>query len=591
MIKQTVSYGVWTINRHDDNKIEVLKNGQVCEKASPALREIAAELGYEIDPEWRTSQLGRNVFKAVENAANSSCSSTTASTPVEEKKTSATEQEPAPKKTISEDKNTQPIQEVSQNETISVFDVILQSEGENKLQVVKAVKEQLGIGLGEAKELVDAAPSTIAKGVDRSTAEKLKLELESVGAEVKINFVKSINVEDTEEIYSLCINNHIEALEWLCNKCCKKRTYYVINFKKLLQYSEDINRLINNLEKLGWSAEGFVTNHNALQVLANTIYTTKPDKISAFKILIEKKLLPYLIYNIDLDDMYETFRRCSKDYTSKSEDYGKVLYHLCWNEIYKNNNPKAAYILYGLYATSLYDLHIRHAYHPLLFNGMTRSSENEVYNAIRTFLADCMMRFAPKDSEIYLFGEKHLKYKDQEFNEHWSQYGQNEDQKKELEQSYKELEKRYKELEDKYQVCKDKYYEQYDKYSEQYLKHNEVVRKYNELVDQYNELVRTIKEERADYNKLVDRFQSTLESASSSSSSSSDDDTVRVRVNFTTDNKWWNAIRGGAQTISMPKSEYKSLLKGSMKARIAFVHDKFNVPSSYKVSDVSISLA
>ena len=42
MIKQTVSYGVWTINRHDDNKIEVLKNGQVCEKSTPALREIAA---------------------------------------------------------------------------------------------------------------------------------------------------------------------------------------------------------------------------------------------------------------------------------------------------------------------------------------------------------------------------------------------------------------------------------------------------------------------------------------------------------------------------------------------------------------------
>ena len=186
MIKQTVSYGVWTLNRHDDNKIEVLKNGQVCEKASPAYREIAAEIGFEIDPEWRTSQLGRNVFKAVENAANSSCSSTTASTPVEEKKTSATEQEPAPKKTISEDKNTQPIQEVSQNETISVFDVILQSEGENKLQVVKAVKEQLGIGLKEAKELVDAAPSTVVEGVDKSTAEKLKLELESVGAEVKI---------------------------------------------------------------------------------------------------------------------------------------------------------------------------------------------------------------------------------------------------------------------------------------------------------------------------------------------------------------------------------------------------------------------
>ena len=71
MIKQTVSYGVWTLNRHDDNKIEVLKNGQLCEKSTPALREIATELGYEIDPEWRTSQLGRNVLKAMQNAGES----------------------------------------------------------------------------------------------------------------------------------------------------------------------------------------------------------------------------------------------------------------------------------------------------------------------------------------------------------------------------------------------------------------------------------------------------------------------------------------------------------------------------------------
>ena len=462
MIKQTVNYGVWTLNRHDDNKIEVFKNGQVCEKASPAYREIAAEIGFEIDPEWRTSQLGRNVFKAVENAANSSCSSTTASTPVEEKKTSATEQEPAPKKTISEDKNTQPIQEVSQNETISVFDVILQSEGENKLQVVKAVKEQMDFGLKEAKDLVDAAPTTIAKGIDRSTAEKIKSKLESEGAEVKINFVKLVNVEDREEIYSLCINNHIEALEWLCNKCCESRVYGA-KFMMFINLKNDKDKLINNLEKLGWSDAGFVKNHNALQVLASTIYTTTTDKISAFKILIEKKLLPYLIYNIDLDDMYETFRRCSKDYTSKSEDYGKVLYHLCWNEIYKNNNPKAAYILYGLYATSLYDLHIRHAYHPLLFNGMTRSSENEVYNAIRTFLADCMMRFAPKDSEIYLFGEKELKYKDNNFNEHWIEYATCKSQKEALEKKYKLLEDIYQELKDKYSTLEQKYSDLRDK--------------------------------------------------------------------------------------------------------------------------------
>ena len=69
---------------------------------------------------------------------------------------------------------------------MEIFDVILQSKGENALQVVKAVKEQLGIGLKEAKDIVDAAPSTVVEGVDKSTAEKLKLELESVGAEVKI---------------------------------------------------------------------------------------------------------------------------------------------------------------------------------------------------------------------------------------------------------------------------------------------------------------------------------------------------------------------------------------------------------------------
>ena len=69
---------------------------------------------------------------------------------------------------------------------MEIFDVILQSKGVNALQVVKAVKEQMDLGLKEAKDLVDAAPTTIAKGVDRSTAEKIKSKLESEGAEVKI---------------------------------------------------------------------------------------------------------------------------------------------------------------------------------------------------------------------------------------------------------------------------------------------------------------------------------------------------------------------------------------------------------------------
>ncbi|MBR4563344.1 MAG: 50S ribosomal protein L7/L12 [Paludibacteraceae bacterium] len=66
------------------------------------------------------------------------------------------------------------------------FDVVLKSAGANKLQVVKAVKEQTGLGLKEAKDIVDAAPSTVKEGVDKATAEALKKALEDVGAEVEL---------------------------------------------------------------------------------------------------------------------------------------------------------------------------------------------------------------------------------------------------------------------------------------------------------------------------------------------------------------------------------------------------------------------
>ncbi len=66
------------------------------------------------------------------------------------------------------------------------FDVVLKSAGAAKLQVVKAVKEQTGLGLKEAKDLVDAAPSNIKEGVDKATAEALKKALEEVGAEVEL---------------------------------------------------------------------------------------------------------------------------------------------------------------------------------------------------------------------------------------------------------------------------------------------------------------------------------------------------------------------------------------------------------------------
>jgi large subunit ribosomal protein L7/L12 len=66
------------------------------------------------------------------------------------------------------------------------FDVVLKSAGAAKLQVVKAVKENCGLGLKEAKELVDGAPATVKEGVDKATAEALKAALEGAGAEVEI---------------------------------------------------------------------------------------------------------------------------------------------------------------------------------------------------------------------------------------------------------------------------------------------------------------------------------------------------------------------------------------------------------------------
>lgn len=66
------------------------------------------------------------------------------------------------------------------------FDVVLKSAGATKLQVVKAVKEACGLGLKEAKDLVDAAPSTLKEGLDKAAAEELKKTLEAVGAEVEL---------------------------------------------------------------------------------------------------------------------------------------------------------------------------------------------------------------------------------------------------------------------------------------------------------------------------------------------------------------------------------------------------------------------
>jgi large subunit ribosomal protein L7/L12 len=66
------------------------------------------------------------------------------------------------------------------------FDVILKSAGAAKLNVVKIVKDLTGLGLKEAKELVDGAPKPIKEGVDKATADDLVAKLKEAGAEVEI---------------------------------------------------------------------------------------------------------------------------------------------------------------------------------------------------------------------------------------------------------------------------------------------------------------------------------------------------------------------------------------------------------------------
>jgi large subunit ribosomal protein L7/L12 len=66
------------------------------------------------------------------------------------------------------------------------FDVILEAAGEKKIDVIKVVREATGLGLKEAKDLVDGAPKPVKTGVDKAEADALKAKLEGVGAKVKL---------------------------------------------------------------------------------------------------------------------------------------------------------------------------------------------------------------------------------------------------------------------------------------------------------------------------------------------------------------------------------------------------------------------
>ncbi len=66
------------------------------------------------------------------------------------------------------------------------FDVVLKSAGANKIAVIKAVREATGLGLKEAKEVVDNAPKALKEGISKDDAEALKAKLEEAGAEVEL---------------------------------------------------------------------------------------------------------------------------------------------------------------------------------------------------------------------------------------------------------------------------------------------------------------------------------------------------------------------------------------------------------------------
>jgi large subunit ribosomal protein L7/L12 len=73
-----------------------------------------------------------------------------------------------------------------EEEEQSAFDVVLTAAGEKKIQVIKVVRAATGLGLKEAKALVDEAPKPIKEGVDKAEAEKLKADLEEAGGSVEL---------------------------------------------------------------------------------------------------------------------------------------------------------------------------------------------------------------------------------------------------------------------------------------------------------------------------------------------------------------------------------------------------------------------
>lgn len=76
--------------------------------------------------------------------------------------------------------------EAAAEEEQTEFDVVLASFGDNKVAAIKAVRAITGLGLKEAKEMVESAPATLKEGVDKAEAEEMKTKLEEAGAKVEL---------------------------------------------------------------------------------------------------------------------------------------------------------------------------------------------------------------------------------------------------------------------------------------------------------------------------------------------------------------------------------------------------------------------
>ncbi len=76
--------------------------------------------------------------------------------------------------------------EAAAGEEKDSFNVVLKASGDQKIQVIKVIREVLGLGLKEAKDLVDAAPKPVKEGVKKAEAEELKKKLEEAGAAVEV---------------------------------------------------------------------------------------------------------------------------------------------------------------------------------------------------------------------------------------------------------------------------------------------------------------------------------------------------------------------------------------------------------------------